>query len=125
MKGYLKRDDDFASRRAHLADMSDEQLKERFWALAEQIMDPLYDLAKENTTPAVERAVLLRMGISSLEAQPLVDGAMDRGLMGKGVGHIVYRIARENNLEIREAGQALIEGKYWDQAVEIFKGGQK
>lgn len=123
MKGFLKREDDFQSRRAHLADLTDEQLKERFWNLLEEVVDPLLDLAKTHTSPAVERSVLLRMGFSSLEAQPLVDGAIDRGLIGHGVGHVVYKVAKTKNLDIRTAGLELIEGKHWDDAVTMFKGG--
>jgi len=89
----------------------------------EQIVDPLLDLAQKNTSPSIERSVLLRMGFSSLEAQPLVDGAIDRGLIGHGVGHVIYRIAKEKNLDIRTAGLELIDGKHWDDAVKIFKGG--
>ncbi|MDW7659789.1 MAG: ornithine aminomutase subunit alpha [Bacillota bacterium] len=125
MKGFLKRDDDFAERRQHLADLTDEQLKDKFWSLVEEIVDPLMELAEKNTSPAIERSVLLRMGFSSLEAKPLVDGAADRGLVGHGVGHVVYRIAKEKNLDIRTAGLELIEGKHWDDAVAIFKGGAK
>lgn len=124
MKGYLKREDDFLTRRKHLESLSDEELKAKFWDLAEKIMDPLLDLAKTHTSPSVERSVLLRMGFSSLEAKPLVEGAIDRGLMSKGVGHIVYRISKEKNLTVREAGLVLIEGKHWDDAVAIFKGGK-
>lgn len=124
MKGYLKRDDDFAQRRKHIASLTDEELKQRFWELAEQIVDPLLKLAYENTSPSVERSVLLRMGLSSLEVKPLVDGAIERGLIGHGVGHIVYRIAKEKNISIREAGQKLISGEYWDTAIEIFGGGK-
>ena len=91
MKGYLKRDDDFQERRKKLVNLSDEELKNRFWQLAEQIVDPLLKMAKENTTPSIERSVLLRMGFSSLEVKPLVEGAIERNLIGKGVGHIVYR----------------------------------
>lgn len=123
MKGFIKREDDFQSRRTHLADLSDEQLKERFWGLVEEIVDPLLDLAKKNTSPAIERSVLLRMGFSSLEAKPLVDAAIDRGLIGHGVGHVVYRVAKEKNMDIRTAGLELIDGKHWDLAVSIFKGG--
>ena len=65
------------------------------------------------------------MGFSSLEAKPLVEGAIDRGLIGHGTGNIVYRIAKEKNISIREAGLALVEGKYWDDAVAIFKGGKR
>ena len=39
MKGYLKRDDDFEERRKKLANLSDEELKNRFWQLAEQVVD--------------------------------------------------------------------------------------
>ncbi len=124
MKGAVVRDDDYEVRRKHLADLSDEQLKEKFWSLIEQIVDPMLDLAKTHTSPSVERSVLLRMGFSSLEVKPLVEGAIDRDLIGKGVGHIVYRIAKEKNISLREAGLAMIEGEYWDDAVEIFKGGQ-
>jgi D-ornithine 4,5-aminomutase subunit alpha len=125
MKGFLKRDDDFQERRQHLADLTDEQLKEKFWGLVEQIVDPLMELAEKNTSPAIERSVLLRMGFSSLEAKPLVDGAADRGLVSHGVGHVVYRIAKDKKLDIRTAGLELIEGKHWDEAVAIFKGGAK
>lgn len=125
MKGFLKREDDFQSRRAHLANLTDEQLKERFWSLIEEIVDPLLDLAKTHTSPAVERSVLLRMGFSSLEAQPLVDGAIDRGLIGHGVGHVIYKLAKEKNMDLRTVGLELIEGKHWDDAVTMFKGGAK
>ncbi len=124
MKGYLKREDDFQSRRKHLEELSDEALFNKFWQLADKIMDPMVDLAKTHTSPSVERSVLLRMGFSSLEAKPLVEGAIDRGLIGKGVGHVIYRIANEKQLDIRQAGLEMIEGKHWDDAVRIFKGGQ-
>ena len=123
MKGYLKREDDFQVRRKHLVNLSDEELKQRFWKLAEQAVEPLLELAKTNTSPSIERSVLLRMGFSSLEAKPLVEGAIDRGLIGKGVGHVVYRISKEKNIPLRQAGLEMIEGKHWDDAVAIFKGG--
>jgi len=121
----MKRADDYAQRRAHLADLSDQELYEKFWELAGNIVDPLLDLGRKNTSPAIERSVLLRMGFSSLEAKSIVDGVIDRGLMGKGAGHVVYKVAKAQNLEIREAGLALAEGKFWSEAVELFKGGNK
>lgn len=114
MKGYLKRDDDFQTRREHLAELGDEALEARFWALLEETVEPLLAMAKTHTTPSVERSVLLRMGFSSVEAKPLVTMAMGRGLMGKGVGHIVYRAAMNNDMTIREAGLALLEERLWD-----------
>jgi D-ornithine 4,5-aminomutase subunit alpha len=125
MKGYIVREDDFQERRTHLASLSDEALKQRFWELMEKVVDPLVDLAKKNTTPAIERSVLLRMGFSSLEAKTIVDGIMDRGLMGKGAGHVVYKVSKEKNIPLRQAGLELMEGKHWDEAVTMFKGGEK
>lgn len=124
MKGLMKRDDDYAARRKHLENLSDEELKARFWELAEKVVDPLLDLAKTHTSPSVERSVLLRMGFSSLEAKPLVDQAIDHGLIGKGVGHVVYRVAKEKGMDVRTAGLELMDGKHWDEAVQIFKGGK-
>ncbi|MZQ98998.1 MAG: ornithine aminomutase [Acidaminobacter sp.] len=125
MKGSERRADDFESRREHLKNMTDEQLKDYFWQLTEKVVDPLLELARTHTTPSVERSVLLRMGFSSLEAKPLVEGAIDRGLIGHGTGNVIYRIAKEKNLSVREAGLALIEGKFWDDAVTMFKGGNR
>ena len=96
----MKREDDFQERRKHLANLSEEELKDRFWSLASQIMDPLIDLAKKNTTPSIERSVILRMGFSSMEAGALVKGV----------------------IPIREAGLALIDGKYWEDAENAFRG---
>ncbi|MBS3994982.1 MAG: ornithine aminomutase subunit alpha [Alkaliphilus sp.] len=121
----MKRADDFQKRREHLIDLTDEQLKERFWQLASQMVEPLIDLATKNTTPSIERSVLLRMGFSSLEAKGLVEGVMDRGLMGKGAGHVVYILAKERNISIRDAGLALLEDNLWNEVLAIFEGGNK
>lgn len=119
----MSRADDFQDRRKHLANLTEEQLEQRFWELAGKIVDPIVDLARKNTSPSIERSVLLRMGFSSIEAKAIVDGAIDRGLMGKGAGHIVYRLAKEKNMDIREAGLKLVEGEMWDEVVAFFKGG--
>lgn len=110
----------FEEARGHLADLSDEELKERFWELTGEIVDPLIDMGRNYTSPSIERSVLLRMGFSSVEATAIVDQVMKQNLMGKGAGHIVYRIAKDNDLTIRQAGLALSEGKHWDQVNEIF-----
>lgn len=119
----MKRADDFQERRKHLEELSEEELELRFWELASELVDPLIDLAEKNTSPSIERSVLLRMGFSSLEAKAVVDGAIDRGLIGKGAGNIVYRLAKKKNIDIREAGLKLVEGQMWDDVVGIFKGG--
>ena len=118
-----KRADDFNERRAHLANLSDQELYERFWSLASDIVDPLLELGRKNTSPAIERSVLLRMGFSSIEAKAIVDGVIDRGRMGKGAGHVVYKLAKAKNISVREAGVALADGKMWQEAADLFKGG--
>ena len=117
----MKREDDFSTRRAHLADLSNEQLKTRFWELTEKVVDPLLTLGYEHTTPAIERSVLLRMGFSSLEVKDIVQGALEHGLLGHGAGHIVYKLAKAKSMDIRDAGLALSEGKYWDEAAALYK----
>lgn len=121
----MRREDDYAVRRQHLADLTDEQLTERFWQLAEQIVDPLLELGKKNTSPSIERSVLLRMGFSSLEAKAIVDGVVDKGLMGKGAGNVVYKLSVHKGVSVREAGEALIQGNDWNLVSEIFRGGSK
>ncbi len=118
----IRREDDFQTRRKHLAHLSDEELKARFWALTGRLVDPMLDLAKENTTPAIERSVLLRMGFSSLEAKALVDGCMERGLLGHGAGNVVYRYAKHTGQEIRTAGLALMNPGAMDEAALLFGG---
>jgi len=125
MKGLLKRDDDYLIRSKHLKSLTEEELKTKFWELSEEIVSPMLELAKTHTSPSIERSVLLRMGFSSLEAQPLVNGVIDRGLIGHGVGNVVYRVSNEMKISIRQAGLDLIEGKHWDEAVSMFKGGRK
>jgi len=119
----MKRQDDFATRRAHLAKLTDEQLKDRFWKLTEQVVDPLLKLGYENTSPAIERSVLLRMGFSSLEVKDIVAGALERGLLGHGVGNVVYKLAKTKDMPIRDTGLALAGGKYWDEAETLFPKG--
>lgn len=117
----MKRADDFQTRRKHLENLSDAELEQKFWELAEKVVDPMLDLAQKNTTPSIERSVLLRMGFSSIEAKAIVEGVIDRGLMGKGAGHVIYKLATTNKADIRETGLKLIDGEGWDQAVSLFK----
>ena len=121
----VKRGDDFAARRKHLAGLSDEELERRFWRLAGSIVDPLIELARSHTTPAIERSVLLRMGFSSLEAKGIVEHAVGRELMGKGAGNAVYRVAAKLGRDYREVGRELAAGRHWDEATLIFKGGAR
>ena len=115
------REDDYLERRKHLAELTDSQLKERFWQLADQAVQPLVDLAHKNTTPAIERSVLLRMGFSSLEAKDLVEKVINHGLIGKGAGHVVYKLAKIKNIEIRDAGLSLINNNDWEIVIKSFE----
>lgn len=123
----MERQDDFETRRVKYGvdKMTDEELYNRFWELTSQVVDPLLELGRKNTTPSVERAVLLRMGISSLDTQKIVQGCMDNGLMGHGAGHVVYKISKDKNISISEAGTALANGEYWQDAVALFRKGDK
>lgn len=120
----MKRADDFEQRRKHIANLTDEELYNRFWELTDQVVEPLLEMGRKNTTPSVERAVLLRMGVSSLDTQKIVQGCMDRGLMGHGAGHVVYKVSQAKNITIRQASIKLAEGEYWDDAAAMFKGGK-
>ena len=116
----MKRADDYQQRRAHLANLTDEELYERFWKLANEIVDPLLELGKKNTTPSVERSILLRMGFSSLEVKPIVEGVMNKGLMGKGAGNVVWRLSKKLGCSVREAGLLLAGGKRGDGVDPLF-----
>ena len=119
----MKREDDFEVRRAHLKDLSDEQLYERFWDLCARLVDPLLDMGREYTSPAIERSVLLRMGFSSLEVKAIVNGCMERNLLQHGAGNVVYKLSQSKGLPLREAGVKLANGELWEDAAALFEGG--
>jgi D-ornithine 4,5-aminomutase subunit alpha len=109
------RDDDFESRRAHLAKLSDAELHARFWELAEKIVEPLVAEARTHTSPSIERSVLLRMGFSSLESKALVDRMQDMGLLGHGAGRLVLALAERKGIPVRELGLRLLAGEHWQE----------
>jgi len=117
----MKREDDYEKRRQHLTGLSDEQLKSRFWELAQRAIEPLLKMGYEYTSPSIERSVLLRMGFSSIEVKPIVDGALQRSLLGHGAGNIVYKLSKSKNMTIRETGLALAKGNLWDEAAALFR----
>ena len=117
----MKRADDFAERRKKISGMSDEELYQHFWALTEKVVDPLLELGKKNTSPSIERSVLLRMGVSSLDTKPIVEGCIDRNLMGKGAGHCVYKLSKSRDISIKDAARLLADGEGWNEVVAAFK----
>ena len=114
------RHDDFKTRRKHLDQYSDQELKDYFYKLIDQTIDPLLDLAYEYTTPAIERSVLMRMGFSSHEAKMITDLIFEHNLLSHGAGHVVYRFAKLKNLDIREAGLKLLEAENIKLMAEVF-----
>jgi len=111
----VERPDDFASRRAPLQALSEAELHARFWTLVETIVAPLIEEARTHTTPSIERSVLLRMGFSSLEATALVTRMHERNLLEHGAGHLVLQLAQHKGLTVRDAGTALLDGRYWEE----------
>ena len=111
----MERPDDFELRRKHLRKMSDDQLHVYFWELAERIVAPLIEKARTHTSPSIERSVLLRMGFSSIEAKALVEQMAENKLLGHGAGGLVLRLAKSRGVTVREAGEALLAGHYWDE----------
>lgn len=109
-----ERPDDFESRREHLRELSDDQLHARFWDLVDQIVAPLIEEARTHTSPSIERSVLMRMGLSSIEAKGLVDGLAERSLLGHGAGRLVMELADAKGITVREAAEALLDGRYWE-----------
>lgn len=116
----MKREDDFEKKREHLKNLSDKELYERFWCLAEQIVKPMVDLAYSNTSPAVERSVLLRMGFSSLEAADIVKNGVKWDLLGKGMGNVVLTYSKIKKIDYLKAGGQLANGIGWNELIEKF-----
>jgi D-ornithine 4,5-aminomutase subunit alpha len=110
----MQRADDFNTRREHLKKMSDQELQAYFWSLVDKIVHPLVEEAGTHTSPSIERSILLRMGFSSLEAKPIVNKMLEKGILGHGAGNLVLKLAQNKGISVREAGLGLMEGKYWE-----------
>lgn len=117
----MQRNDDFTTRRQHLAALSEAELEARFWQLAHSIVQPLVELAEKNTSPSVERSVLLRLGFDSLEAKALVQLVSDQGLLSKGAGHVIYIAASSWGCDGLTAGRRLLAGEGWDTVLSHFQ----
>lgn len=118
------REEYLARRRQEIKGLSDDELKARFWQLAEEIVKPLYELAYTHTSPSIERSVLLRMGFSSLESKAIVSHAEKMRLLGKGAGHLVLRYAKMTGKPYLEAGKDLcVDLEAWDDLKAAFERG--
>jgi D-ornithine 4,5-aminomutase subunit alpha len=109
--GCEPRADDFERRRAHLRGLSDAELHERFWTLARRLAAPLVEEARTHTTPAIERSVLLRMGLSSQEAKALAARLHEQGLLGRGAGRLLLELAQRRGTSPRQAAAELLAGR--------------
>ena len=116
----MQRETDFEVRRKHLADLSEVDLDARFWELANQIVAPLVELAAGHTSPSIERSVLLRMGLDSISAVGLVKRIDELGLLGHGAGHVLWRLAQGEKIDIAAAGDLLMTDSGGDKARELF-----
>lgn len=116
----MERKDDFETRRYHLKNLTEVELEERFWKLSEKLVDPLIDLSYTHSSPSIERSVLLRMGFSSIEAKKIVDIAIEKGLIAKGAGNLVYKLSRLKEISIRESGLLLYREEMWDELISLF-----
>ncbi len=101
----------FETRRKELAKLGDDQLKARFWELTHKVMEPIVELARTHTSPSIERAVLLRMGVDSVSSHGVVDRILEAGLLGKGAGHVVLKLSQKCGRDIRGAAQAILDDK--------------
>jgi len=99
----------FEKQRAELHKMSDEQLRTRFWELCGKAVEPMIELAKSHTSPSIERAVLLRMGIDSISTKGVVTRVHEAGLLGHGAGHVVLKVAEKCKTDVRGAARRIIE----------------
>lgn len=98
----------FELRRSELRELTDEQLKARFWELCGQVVEPIVELARTHTSPSIERSVLLRMGVDSLSAHGVVERIHQAGLLGKGAGGVVLEVAKRRDTDARGAAAAIL-----------------
>jgi D-ornithine 4,5-aminomutase subunit alpha len=101
----------FEERHERLKNLSDAELKERFWELCNQVVTPIADLARTHTSPSIERSVLLRMGIDSQLAFGVVDRINQAGLLGKGAGHVLLKLTEKYDYDVRSAANHIMENK--------------
>ena len=118
----MAREDTYLQIRGHLAELSDEQLEGHFWELAQQVVDPLVELARSHTSPSIERSVLMRMGVDSPTCMAVVGACEKRGLLEHGCGHVVWHCARAWDVPVSEAARRLAAGEGWDVVEQKWGG---
>jgi len=117
-----ERKDDYLTRREHLKNMSDQELKAYFLELSDKIVDPLLDIAYHHTSKSIERSILLRMGFSSIEAKAIVEVLSEHDLLRKGAGQCVYLVSKNKDISIHDAGLLIQNNDEINYLMEYFKG---
>lgn len=112
----------FEIEKQKLEKLSDEELNKLFWEKAEEIVNPLIELAKTHTSPSIERSVLLRMGFNSLEAKTIVEGIFERELLGKGAGNILLTMSKKAQKDYLTYGKEMVQGSHWEEIEKTYKG---
>lgn len=106
----MVREDTFEHAHQYLSGLTDEELKVRFWALTQEIVDPLVELARTHTSPSIERSVLMRMGIDTPTCVAVVGECDSRGLLGHGAGHVVLVVMQALDFDAPSAAAKLANG---------------
>ena len=122
----MVREDTFENAHRHLVGLTDEQLEQRFWGLTQELVDPLVELARTNTSPSIERSVLMRMGIDSPTCIAVVAECEKRSLLGHGAGHVVLVVMQILDIDAPAAAFRLADGdtEAWE-IVDAKWGGAK
>ncbi len=112
----MVREDTFDHAHQYLSGLTDEELQMRFWHLAQEIVDPLVELARTHTSPSIERSVLMRMGIDTPTCVAVVGECEKRGLLGHGAGHVVLVVMQALDVDAPEGARKLADGDAvaWD-----------
>ncbi len=116
-----ERIDNFETRRTHLKNMSDKELRNYFLKLSEDMMEPLLEMAYTHTSKSIERSVLLRMGFSSIDTKAIVDILNENDLLKKGAGNCIYALFKNKDISIEKAGELIRNGDEINYLLEYFK----
>ena len=62
----MKRADDFEERRKHIADLSDEELYNRFWELTAQVVDLTGKVLRQNAIEGVDGSNQIQLNLNGI-----------------------------------------------------------
>lgn len=120
----MHRNSDYQMRRKHLAKLSEGELDKKFWDLANQIVEPLVELAFGHTSPSIERSVLLRLGFDSMAAVSAVKRIEELGLLGHGAGNVLMKLGRTMDIDVLQAAEVISTEDGGAKARALFGDGE-